>query len=101
MADKLKNGLSPILGNDITNELVDKGVSSVKGFAKNKLDAVQSTLQGRGHHYKMYGGKLSFDFGKMASVLKNVGKVAIPIAAELAGGPAAGVLASAASDVLL
>ena len=49
VADKLKSNLTPILGNDITNELVDKGVSSVKGFAKDKLDAVQSTLQRRCH----------------------------------------------------
>jgi hypothetical protein len=105
VADKLKSGLSPILGNDITNELIDKGSASVKGFAKDKLDQAQGYLQGlgmkRGQQYKMYGGKLSFDWKKMANILKPIAQIAAPVLASSVGGPAAGVAASMLTDALV
>jgi hypothetical protein len=109
VSDKLRSGLSPILGQDITNELVDKGAASVKGFAKDKLDQAQGYLQGLvnkiGQHYKMHGGKLSFNFGKIADILKPIAKVAAkmaaPALASSVGGPAAGVAASMVADSLL
>ena len=104
VANTVKSAVSPYLGEQITNELVDKGVASVKGVAKNALDGVQTTLNGlglkRGHHYKMYGGKISMDWGKVGQVLKQGAKVALPVMGEIAGGPLGAIAGVAASELL-
>ena len=110
VSNKVKSTLSPVLGNDITNELVDKGVASVKGFAKDKLDSAQASLQGLGlksktHYQLQRGGKLSINLARIAEVLKPIAKMAAKIAAPAlatsVGGPAAGVAASMVADSLL
>ena len=103
VANQVRSGLNPLLGYQLTNELVDKGVASVKGFAKEKLDAVQSTLQGmgmkKGEHYKLHGGKLSLGFLK--SFVRPIAEMAVPALATVFGGPTAGLVSSAATDALL
>lgn len=108
VASKIKSGLSPILGDTLSNELVDMGSTSVKDFAQNTLNQAEGYLRGLGlkkrTHFSVRGGKFSltkkaFDFLK--PLVRPVAEIAAPALAASVGGPAAGVAASLATDALL
>ncbi|MFN9109688.1 MAG: hypothetical protein ACK5XN_06425 [Bacteroidota bacterium] len=109
VASKIKSGLSPILGDNLANELVDMGSTSVKDFAQSTLNQAEGYLRGLGlkkrTHFSVRGGKFSLNFGKVKEFLKPlvrpVAELAAPALAASVGGPAAGVAASLATDALL
>ena len=104
IASKLKSGLSPFLGNALTDELVNKGSASVKNFATDKLNQAQGYLQGLGYKKNSdfrvtKGGKFSLNFLK--PFVRPLASIGVPALATAFGGPSAGLAASAVTDALL